>query len=61
MFKKVVLALALALCILSPARAVNIVWVAEALNNASNVPFDQGWIDLLTAQGYAVDVQRGAG
>jgi hypothetical protein len=40
--------------------AANIVWVAEANVDAAGVPYDQGWIDLLTAQGHTVDDQRGS-
>ncbi len=45
---------------LSPAaQSTTIVWVADAINDAAGVPYDQGWIDLLTARGYTVDVRRG--
>jgi hypothetical protein len=61
MCKKLALLILLLGIWLSPcAQAVTIVWVAEALNNASGVPFDQGWVDLLEGEGYTVDVQRGA-
>jgi len=51
----------LAFCLSLPANAaVNIIWVSEALDvNADGIPDDQGWVDLLTAEGYAVNVQRG--
>ncbi len=46
---------------MSPAaQGTTIVWIAEALTNAAGAGYDQGWIDLLTAQGYTVDVQRGS-
>jgi len=35
--------------------AKNIVWVSEWNADASGTPFDQGWIDLLEAQGYTVE------
>jgi PKD repeat protein len=35
--------------------APKIVWVSEWNADANGVPFDQGWIDLLAAQGYEVD------
>jgi hypothetical protein len=45
---------------LSPAaQSTTIVWVADALDNTGGVAYDQGWIDLLTARGYTVDVRRG--
>ncbi len=60
MCKKVVLLLAaLGLGLACPVQAVNIVWVAEANVDADGVPYDQGWIDLLTGEGYTVDDQRG--
>ena len=60
MCKKLIFLLAaLALCLGSSAQAANIVWVAEGNVDAAGVPYDQGWIDLLTAQGHTVDDQRG--
>ncbi len=41
-----------------PVPAANIIWVAEENVDAAGVPYDQGWIDLLTAQGHTVDDQR---
>jgi len=38
-----------------PEPAPKIVWVSEWNADANGVPFDQGWIDLLAAQGYEVD------
>jgi hypothetical protein len=59
MGKKLVVVIALiAACLSVCTQGATIVWVAEPLNNAAGVPFDQGWIDLLTAKGYTVDVQR---
>ncbi len=61
MGKKLVVLIALIGISLSPcARGATIVWVAEANLNAAGVGYDQGWIDLLTAQGHTVDVQRGS-
>ncbi len=37
------------------ADAVNIVWVSEWNTDANGVPCDQGWINLLEAQGYNVE------
>ncbi|MBN1359244.1 MAG: LamG domain-containing protein [Sedimentisphaerales bacterium] len=61
MCKRLVLLLAVpVLCLASSAQAANIVWVAEGNVDAAGVPYDQGWIDLLTAQGHTVDDQRGS-
>jgi hypothetical protein len=61
MDKKLVLVIALIAACLSPcAQGTTIVWVAESNLTAAGVGYDQGWIDLLTAQGYTVDVQRGS-
>jgi len=37
----------------------NIIWVSEDIDQDSDgITDDQGWVELLTAQGYSVDVQR---
>jgi hypothetical protein len=60
MGKKLVFLIALIAACLSPcAQGTTVVWVAEALSNSAGVPYDQGWVDLLTAQGYTVSVDRG--
>ena len=42
------------------ATAANIVWVAGTHDdNGDGAPDDQGWVDLLEAQGHTVDFQRG--
>jgi len=37
------------------ANAATIIWVSEWMAGANGLPFDQGWIDLLKAQGYIVE------
>src|SRR4030042_2575683 len=60
MCKKFIVLTALIGACLSPcAHGITIVWVAESNLTAAGVGYDQGWIDLLTAQGYTVDLQRG--
>jgi hypothetical protein len=57
-FIPIVLVLALSLTL--PVNATyNIIWVSEDTDSDSDgIMDDQGWVDLLTAQGYSVDVQR---
>ena len=52
--------LVLAFSLTLPVNATyNIIWVSEEIDRDNNgVMDDQGWIDLLTDQGYSVDVQR---
>ena len=52
--------LVLAFSLTLPVNATyNIIWVSEDIDRDSDgVMDDQGWVDLLTAQGYSVDVQR---
>ncbi len=50
-----VLTVALALSFGSAARAANIIWVSDNKTPTAGVPADQGWVDLLRAQGYTVD------
>src|SRR4030042_4184825 len=49
-----------ALCLTLPVHATyNIIWISEDTDlNNDGIMDDQGWIDLLTAQGYSVDVHR---
>lgn len=52
--------LVLVFCLTLPVNATyNIIWVSEDIDRDGNgIMDDQGWVDLLTAQGYSVDVQR---
>lgn len=52
--------LLLALSLTLPVNATyNVIWVSDNTDNdGDGVMDDQGWVDLLTAQGYSVDVQR---
>ena len=60
MYKKMTFfALALALCLVTTANAINIVWISETNADADSVYYDQGWIDLLEAEGYTVNLQPG--
>jgi hypothetical protein len=58
MYKKmIVVALALTLGLISSASAATIIWVSDAYDdNADGTPDDQGWIDMLQAHGYTVDL-----
>ncbi len=47
--------LALALCLASWSRAATIIWVSDNQNAINGAAADQGWVDLLRAQGYSVD------
>ena len=49
-----------ALCLTLPVEATyNIIWISEETDRDNDgIMDDQGWIDLLTDQGYSVDVQR---
>ncbi len=57
-FIPIVLVLAFSLTL--PVNATyNIIWVSEDIDSDNDgVMDDQGWVDLLTSQGYSVDVQR---
>jgi hypothetical protein len=65
MYKRLlILALGLAFCLSAPVNALTIEWVSELADEpgggaGDGVADDQGWIDLLAAQGYDVSV-RGA-
>jgi len=58
MCKKLLLIMAIGMLLSPAARAAKIIWVAEAITNtATGANYDQGWVDLLKAQGYTVDIQ----
>ncbi|UCD49139.1 MAG: fasciclin domain-containing protein [Phycisphaerales bacterium] len=59
MFRKLAfLFLVLGFCLSPTLQAANIVWVSQAYdNNGDGVLDDQGWVDLLVAEGYEVDYQ----
>jgi len=53
--------LLLAFCLVCPVNAANIIWVSDAYDErVDSIPDDQGWVDLLVAQGYNVDYTKGA-
>jgi hypothetical protein len=64
---KRIMTILLVLCVAMPAMATqNIVWVTEGIDTADNttaalppdtIPDDQGWVNMLTAAGYNVNVQ----
>ena len=57
----IVMILALAFCLASSATAANIIWVSDAYDErVDSITDDQGWVDLLAAQGYNVDYTKGA-
>ena len=58
MFKKLVLlAVAVAACLISSAQAATIIYVSDNKTpDAAGIPADQAWVDLLIAQGYTVDL-----
>lgn len=62
MFRELtVLILALAFSLASSATAANIIYVSDAYDErVDSIPDDQGWVDLLVAQGYNVDYTKGA-
>ncbi len=58
--KKCIVVMVLCLCVTGAASAQNIVWVSDgAMVNGGTDPDDQGFIDLLTTNGYTVDYQLG--
>ena len=58
--KLVYLVLVLAFCLASSVHAAAIIWIAGTHDdNGDGAPDDQLWVDLLEAQGYTVDFQRG--
>jgi hypothetical protein len=60
MFRKTVYSfLTIVLWLGLSAYAQNIVWISETNADADSVYFDQGWIDLLEAEGYTVDFRPG--
>jgi hypothetical protein len=48
--------LVLAFFLASSSHAATIIWVSDNKNPAGGVPADQGWVDLLEANGYTVDL-----
>ena len=54
--KLLFLVVAAGFCLISSARAATIVWVSDNKTPAAGVAADQAWVDLLTAQGYTVDL-----
>ena len=54
--KLIFLAFAFALCLASSSYAATIVWVSDNKEPAGGVPADQGWVDLLEANGYTVNL-----
>ena len=54
--KLLFLVLATSFCLISSAHAATIVWVSDNKTPAAGVAADQPWVDLLTAQGYTVDL-----
>ncbi len=55
------LVLVLAFCLASSAHAATIIWVSDFYDdNGDGVTDDQGWVELLEAQGYTVDYTMGA-
>ena len=50
------LALVLVFGLASSAPAANIIWVSDNKTPTNNIPADQGWVDLLTAQGHTVNL-----
>jgi len=52
----VYLVLVLAFCLASPVDAADIIWVSDFYDDdGDGVTDDQGWVELLEAQGYTVD------
>ena len=54
--KLVLLVLVLAFCLTSLSDAATIIWVSDNKNPTGGVAADQGWVDLLEANGYTVDL-----
>ena len=50
------LVLVLAFCMASSVHAATIVWVSDNKTPTDGVPADQGWVDLLEANGYTVNL-----
>ncbi|MHC4228377.1 MAG: hypothetical protein ACYSW0_13210, partial [Planctomycetota bacterium] len=48
--------LALAFCLVSSSYAATIIWVSDNKNPTDGAAADQGWVDLLEANGYTVDL-----
>lgn len=57
MFRKLIyLTLMVAFCLSISADAATIIWVSDNKNPTDGVAADQGWVDLLEANGYTVDL-----
>jgi len=54
--KLLFLILAAGFCLISSAHAATIIWVSDNKTPAAGVAADQGWVDLLSAQAYTVDL-----
>ena len=54
--KLLFLILAAGFCLISSAHAATIIWVSDNKTPAAGVAADQGWVDLLSGQGYTVDL-----
>jgi len=54
--KLIFVAFAFALCLASSGYAATIVWVSDNKTPTGGVPADQGWVDLLEANGYTVNL-----
>jgi hypothetical protein len=55
--KFIVMALVLGFCLTPSVHAATIIWVSDSYdNNGDGEPDDQGWIDLLEANGHTVDL-----
>jgi len=54
--KLIFFAFAFALCLASSGYAATIVWVSDNKTPTGGVPADQGWVDLLEANGYTVNL-----
>ena len=48
--------LVLAFCLASSLQAATIIWVSDNKNPTGGVAADQGWVDLLEANGHTVDL-----
>jgi hypothetical protein len=54
--KLIYLCLVFGFCLVSSAHAATIIWVSDNKTPTGGVPADQGWIDLLEANGHTVDL-----
>ena len=56
--KLIYLALVLAFCMASSLQAQTIIWVSDNKNPTDNIAADQGWVDMLEANGYTEEEMR---